>query len=83
MGVVNSMARHPHCVFGRSQIIILTELFSINAFHGLLFEEILVRSQSSLEFVNRVFFISKIVPLLIQSQNHFAVNIKCLPFDVL
>lgn len=77
------MACYPNRVFGRCQIIILTELFSINTFHGLLFEEVLVRSQSSLEFINRVFFISKIVSLLIQSQNHIAVNIKCLPFDVL
>ena len=77
------MACYPNRVFGRCQIIILAELFSINTFHRLLFEEVLVRSQSSLEFINRVFFISKIVSLLIQSQNHIAVNIKCLPFDVL
>ena len=77
------MACHSHRVFGCCQIIILPELFSIDSVHGLLFEEVLVRSQSSLEFVNRVFFISKIVSLLIQSQNQFAVNIKCLPFNVL
>ena len=77
------MACHSHRVFRRCQIIILAELFSVNAVHGLFFEEVLVRSQSSLEFVNRVFFISKIVSLLIQSQNHVAVNIKCLPLDVL
>ena len=84
MRVVNSVAGYPHSIFRRSQIIIFAKLFHIYSLRGLLFEEVLVRSQSCLEFVDRLFFwFAKIVPILMKPQNHIAMNIKCLPLNVL
>lgn len=82
-GIVNIVARNSHSVFRRGQVVVFAELFRVDSVHCFLFEEVLVRSQSILEFSHWVFFISEIVSLLIESQNHVAVNIKCFPFNVL